>query len=235
MINLCICDDNKNDVNKLKALINKAETPERIHIKVFESGESLLFHCDEDINFFSIIFMDIEMNKLNGIQTMIKMRKKGYVGDLIYLTSFKEYVFDSFDTMPINYFLKWDNIDEKLIEILSTAFQNISLRKKIYISITTKKSQILILKKEIMYIESDKRKVLFHLINKRLYDCYAKLGEIHEMLSDDIFIRIHKSYIVNFDYIKGIEDNTMILNDDTRLPISRMYIQSVKKTIADLI
>lgn len=136
MIRICIYDDNEDDIEYFKNMIFHELNPEEVKLSVYRCGEALLFNSHSNISIFDIIFMDVEMSHINGIQTARKMRKIEYGGDIVYLTAVSDYVFDSFDTRPLNYPVKQSKHVDKLKQVLQTAVKNAQRRNECYMSIS---------------------------------------------------------------------------------------------------
>ena len=105
MINICLCDDEKNILNYYSEKINEIAklNNKLIKIEMFESGESLLFELEENPNRFDIIIIDIIMKNVNGIDTTKILRNYGYQGIIIFLTSSSEFALDAFEVEPLSY------------------------------------------------------------------------------------------------------------------------------------
>src|SRR5690554_523612 len=105
MISIAICDNEQIFLNqyhkKLKIVAKKLNIDLDIH--QFSSGESLLFHLEDYPNHFQIIYLDIVMDGLNGIETALKLRKLNSAVKIIFLTSSKDYVYSAFDANASNY------------------------------------------------------------------------------------------------------------------------------------
>ena len=236
MIHICICEDDLNISNYYSDLIKSIVQTMNVNISVFSSGESLLFHFADKSNQIDIIFADIEMGGINGIQTMIKMRENGYCGELIYLTSIKDYVFDTFETKPLNYLIKQENNTQKLIKTLISAIESTERKnnkKSINIGLSTKKTKIYT--DEIQFIESYKRKIVVHINNGDFYEGYIKLVDIVNEINDEYFMRVHKSFAVNFKFVKSIDKNVLTMFNGTQINIGRVYLSDVKNRFSSIL
>ena len=232
MISICICDDDVNDTKHYIELMQSIT--KNISITNFSSGKSLLFNCDKNnINQFDIIFMDVEMEEINGIETMKIMRKLGYSGELIYLTTIQDYVFDSFDTAPLNYLLKFDSPD-KFKTVFETALASIYKKNISIFTFNSKTIQYNIKISEIVYLESKGRKLFLHMQDSQVYNCYMKLPNALKQLQNNHFIRIHNSFAINSFYIIGVKNNVVYLQDNIELPISRTFAKNVKSSINEI-
>ncbi|MGU8578073.1 LytR/AlgR family response regulator transcription factor [Clostridium perfringens] len=128
MINIGICDDDQRFLNELALKINNLNIvdSESLQVEKFISGENLIFELEENPNRFSILIVDIVMNGINGIEVSKILRRYGYDGIIIFLTSSKEYALESFEVFPMAYILK-ENIDNVFEEILLKAIKNLKV------------------------------------------------------------------------------------------------------------
>lgn len=102
MISIAICDDEPVMLKHIKKLVLDFFSSKNMEIKIFMflNGEELL-NCDKDID---VLFLDIQMNQLDGIEIAKRMRNKNhYKGFLIFITVLKEMVFQSFEVQPFDY------------------------------------------------------------------------------------------------------------------------------------
>lgn len=235
MLKICLCDDDVNTLNyylnRISDLLN--ENNFLFEIKTFESGESLIFEMEDDPNKFNIIIIDILMKNINGIETTKILRKYGYIGIILFLTSSKEFALDSFSVEPQNYILKNDNND-RFNKIFLKAINYIhSMSNENIIIFFNKSRKTIINLDSIVYIESLNRKVIFHKINGEVEELNDALKNIYDKIKKYGFIRCHKSYIVNFKYIKSFNNSECMLKKDIILPIGRKYSKSFKNTILE--
>lgn len=179
LLNICLCDNDKNILNyyskKVTDLLNN--TYFTFKLETFTSGESLIFELEDSPNKFDIIIIDIIMKVIDGIKTSKILRNYGYEGIIIFLTSSKEFAFDSFKFEPVNYILK------------NNKFYNIFLKaaKEVH-----KKSR-----------KNTNKKVLFHKLSLEIEEVNCSFKDITEKVERYGFFRCHKSYIVNIKYVKS--------------------------------
>ena len=119
MVTIFLCDDDEAILgsysNKLKNLAEKNGI--EINLNFFKSGESLLFYLFESTEKADIIYMDIIMGDLNGIETAKKIREIGCRAEIIFLTETEDYVYDAYDISPVHYLLKTKTSEEKFEEV----------------------------------------------------------------------------------------------------------------------
>ena len=101
---IAICDDEKSFRNDLKEVLIEYKTKKRVHIDIyeFEDGNSLL---NSNV-IFDVVFIDFQMPELNGLETARILRLKNCICSIIFITSYPQFVFDSFEVQPFRFFAK---------------------------------------------------------------------------------------------------------------------------------
>ena len=203
-----------------------------INCDVFLDGSTLVRAIKEQKTYFELIFLDIEMNNMNGIQAAQILREMEIYSLIVYISSHEKYIKDLFCTEPFRFLAKPINRGE-LHDVFLSAYKKIR-RKTEYYTFTYNKSLIKIPFKQIAYFESRNRIILIHLVNANalifnrnssepfIDRFYGKMNDVEkEIASTDYrFLRIHQSYLVNFDYIKSITFTSAFMIDGTELHIS---------------
>ncbi|MEG0179008.1 MAG: LytTR family DNA-binding domain-containing protein, partial [Oscillospiraceae bacterium] len=190
MISICLCDDNYILIDKYKAMLldiaNKSNI--QISLKTFTSGEQLLFYLSDNPNDAEIIYLDVLMNGINGIETGKKLRELGCKAEIIFLTSCESYVYDSFDINPLYYILKDSSSPEKFNAVFLRAVE-LTLSKSNDAFMCEAKSIVKkIPLKDIIYFEVRNRIVTVYF-NKTSFDFYSTIESIEQELAPKHFIR----------------------------------------------
>ncbi len=197
-MNIAVCDDNLIDRELIVDLIEYYFSDKSItyNIEQYENGTNLLYEI-EDGHLYDIIFLDIFMDKLLGIDVAKKLRDINFNGEIIFLTASSDFAVDSYDVGAGGYILKpirYDklkNAMEKVIYSFDTSTYRVRRRSNF----------VIIPYNEIVYVESNNSKCILHRSNGESYNIYKKLGEIENELNDPCFLRSHQSYLVNMNYI----------------------------------
>jgi|SRR6185436_9592513 len=179
-----------------------------------------------------VIFLDINLPKVNGIE-FIKTIKGKY--DIILTTAYHEYAIEGFELDVTDYLLKpveftrflkaVNKVFEKRKEILPVTEYNSHKRKFYFFNVDKKQVKVYI--DEIIYIESLKDYVRIHTKDKRLVTKF-QIGEIENLLAENNFVRIHRSFIVNADKISTYNAREVEVGD-TNLPVGRIYKETMEK------
>lgn len=231
MVNICLCDDDKDILNYYCTIINKICVLNNriINLEIFESGEGLLFEIEENIQKFDIIIIDIFMKKLNGIETAKMLRTYGYTGILIFLTSSDEFALEAFGVESLNYIIKDENQIKRFESVFLKAVMQIEDKKNNKIIVYSNKQRKILDLDNIEYMESVTKKINIYYSTKKIEKINYTLNEILEQTNKYGFIRCHKSYIVNINYILSFNKMQCVLKNDIIIPIGRKYYNSFKE------
>ena len=234
MINICLCDDDINVLNYYTNKINKLLEKNNYDYSIenFKSGESLIFELEDNPNRFNIIIIDIIMKRINGIETTKILRRYGYNGVIIFLTSSKEFALDSFKVEPLNYLLKNES-DDRFKYIFFKAIQQVHKNSNKNIVISSKPQSKVINLDNIVYMESLNKKIILHKISGDLEEVNCVLKDIYEKVKKYGFIQCHKSYIINLKYVQRFNKLECRLQKDIIIPIGRKYSKDFRRTLME--
>ncbi len=188
-------------------------------IDVFDSGEALLAEYKEKK--YQLIFLDIMMGEMNGIDVGKEIRQHDFDTEIIYCTSSQDFLLASYEVFAMGYVLKpYDMLQiGKLIEYFCYKHE-IDATK--YLTVKSNFIERKIFFREIVFVESMDKVVLFHTNTSGIIKVYDKLGHIDEELSgEDKFLRCHQSYIINLDYVARIVETEFITIMNNLIPIRR--------------
>jgi len=198
---IAICDDELFHREALKtALTGCVHLPEDASIIEYPGGRALI--NDHKKNPYNIIFLDIEMEDMSGLEAGQEIRRLDRNVIIIYLTGYDKYVFKSFRVEPFAYLIK--PVDSsKIDDVMRRAVEK--YKDLFYIVDFKWQDNSYALKVcDIVYLESRLRHVNFATENN-VYKCVGKLVNFENRLLPYGFIRCHQSYLVNMSYIKCIE------------------------------
>jgi len=228
MLKLVICDDEKVYRSDLKKIIGTELElcGTDYQITEFDCGEDLA--ASAEIEEYQIIFLDIEMKRLDGIETAKKIRSRNKAAVIIFVTSYSDFVFQGYEVRALNYLLKPNN-KEKLIAVLHTALDEIRLPREQYYLIETRGRSVRLLLDSVKYFFSDKRSITA-ITTADPHVFYGKLSDVESEVPD-YFIRIHNRYLINLKYLQSVESNSAVI-DAELLPVSRAFKQELSIAFA---
>ena len=235
MIRIAICDDQDVFREIIKEKICRVWRNENIKIEIdcYKSGDDLIKTLKKDNFVYDILFLDILMNEIDGIETAKEIRKFDNRMQIIFCTSFSEYILQGYEVEAIGYFIKGED-DTRLREILKRAIEKINRIYDEYILINLKNSIRTIYLKDIEFIEISNRTLSIHTTNE-IIDFNGKMQEMLDKLKDKNFILTHRSYLVNISKIKDITPTSIIVKSGKEILLSRLRSKVVKEAYLDYI
>ena len=215
---IAICDDEKILCEQLRNYIKRQEFHSG-SIDCYESGEAFLAASKR----YDIIFLDIQMAGLNGIETAKRLRERKDEAVLIFVTGMKEYVFEAFDVSAFHYLIKPVQ-EEKFTEVFGKAVIEAERRRQKengpeQLLISRRGYSMKLDKEEILYIESRQRKAVIHTTQKVL-EIYATMNGLEKELGKP-FYRCHRGYLVNLSRISGYTGDSITLCNGETIYLAR--------------
>lgn len=226
---VAICDDEKIFRDELKKKLLEYRSEKRIEIDIyeFESGNSLL----NSENVFDMVFIDYQMPGLDGLETAKSMRLKNCICSIIFITSFPQFVFDSFEVQPFRFFVKpLDAVK------LKAAMDSYLKQQKLLnpIVIVEDGEQKTINSENIVYLEGDGKYCLIRTTDTT-FKSSKTISKVQELLPKHCFYRIHKSYVVNMYCVSSIVGNEAVLINGEKARIGRNHIADFKKVYMNFV
>ena len=224
---IAISDDNSNIVDEVKNLLDEYALSKNLSLDIstFNDGQAVL-ESDER---FNIAILDVEMPGCNGIELGKILREKNRHIVLMYITSHKKYLDEALNLNAARFFEKpidskrfYDGLDNALKRIDNTTIKFFLKEDNASVRINAN---------DIIYVEIEpighrKTKVV---TEEKTYISSNKIAFWEEHLISSLFVKTHKSYIINMEYITKYENNTLQLDGKYNIPISRNYQSSVHK------
>lgn len=231
MLSIAICDDNIPITGKIETLLEKIAKQNNIHFEicVFWDGKELTKEVEKGKR-FDVIYLDIKMKKEDGISAAKHIREYDKNAYIIYITSYENYMRSSFEVRAFRFLLKPINKNE-FIKSFIDAFKEISY-DDYYFRYSYKRINYKILIRDILYFESQKRKINI-ITEENVYELYGQLNDIDKKLerTNCVFLRVHQSYLVNYkhvfsqayDFVTMSDSKQISISEDRRKLISEVY------------
>ena len=227
--NIVICDDSLDDIRRTKDILEEYDKSIGVHciIHVYTDGNTLL----DDLKYGKIcpdvIFMDIELQEVNGIHIAKEINTVNQQTFIVYLTNYIQYAVDAYRTEHIYYVLK-KQLKDRLPEVYEKIHRQSEDEQKV-VRIELKGRQFVTIKNcRIFYLERKGRSTIIHTKDGQ-YESPTTINEMEAILDNDIFVRCHNSYIVSMQAVTKYIREEIILGSDERIPISRRFQPVVRK------
>jgi DNA-binding LytR/AlgR family response regulator len=227
-IQVGICDDEEIILESLKEQIAQQFqiTGMKYELHVFNNGAKLIRVCENIA--LDIVFLDIEMPLLNGLEVASRLREMNPFVHIIFVTNREDLVFSSFKYRPFR-FIRKQRIIEELPEAVSHITEVIKKENQYYtVNINNSSKQIKI--SDILYFESLKHDIYIHTQTEDIR-IKSNLTKIEKDMSIHGFIRVHSGYLVNYRFIYSVNKGDIVLSNQSSIPLSRHRVESVKQKL----
>ena len=229
---IAICDDDSNIASKIQKVVSACykNIDESIEISVFDNGTELIDSICKENKYYDMIHLDIDMPDKSGLEVAKILRESHDDIIIIFISSYEQYVFDSFEYSPFRYIRK-NNMVEELRVALKSAYALYKKAEKKYIIVKGEDSVHKIEQSEICYCDMILRKMYIHLKDNRVICTRKTIRDFLKEMDSNNFIKIHSGGVVNIKYIKEYREQSIILDNGTKLMTSRSAIKVIKNAL----
>ncbi len=232
MYRIAICDDEPHAAEQNEAMLCQILESRNLlrdidySIHCFSCPAPLLAQMEKYPSAFQLLLLDIELEHENGLSIAAHLRETGSDCSIVYITAYRNYVFDCFDTRPLHYLLKpvdqeklagvierdlRDNYHlEQIKFLMDGCWRTVDARNILYAEATSHKSAVHLQGGEVLYINQNFSDLILRLNGKR-------------------FCRSHFSILVNLEHIYRLIDGALVLDDGRELPVSRSRQKELRK------
>ena len=224
---ITIIEDNLQEKERLLNALHTWEEKKHLTLDIsdYDNGEAYLdAHTNDDSHLY---ILDIQLPGMTGIDIAKQMRSRGFDGAILFLTAFREYVFDGYDVRALHYLLKPvvpEALDKCLDDILEQLHGNYFVFRDNNSIIQIPYADIICLSVVKHYIEITTK--------KEVYSIRMSLKSILPFLPKE-FIQCHRGHIVNMRHIRKLTATNIFLSNHTTVLIGRNYLDTVRHEYAD--
>lgn len=236
MLYIALCDDEFEICSQLQQCVEEyaRQYHEEVQCEVFFNGEELYEKLEQG-QYYDLIFLDIELYLINGIEIADYIRNVMHNEriQIVFVSSKTHYAMQLFSLRPLDFIVK--PVTYARVEQCIRSMKRFKKQHLTTFTYQTGKITKNVLLTDILYFESDSRKIMIHHTD----GCdifYEKLDMVEQQLleQDQPFIRIHKSFLVNYIRAKSFQPEFVIMEEDLRLKISRSKQKEVRQRVDEL-
>lgn len=231
VIKIAICDDEKCFIDVIEKMLKiyAEKNGQDFIIKKYTKPLQLMESLKEE---FQIFFLDIEMPAMDGLELVDIIRRHDEKSIVLFVSSHNEFLSAGYKYDVQNFITK--PITQVQINYeMNRALRKLNTYERKYIMVKNEKGYFKLFLSEIEYIETEKRKVLFHLSKGEQQSGYFKMKDLEERLEPFFFVRCHNGIIVNVDCIESLHDLTITLYSGDKIYITRSRKQNLMKKMAE--
>lgn len=229
MIRIAICDDEQRFIDDLRTALDEIvmQESEDIDVETYIEGSRFIEELESGKR-FDLIFMDIMMPDIDGIEIgyFIREKLKDNITQLVYISSENKYAMRLFKVQPLDFIIKPIEIQE--IKFVIKKAIDLTTRSNKYFVFYNNRGIVRVPFKEIIYFESVKRDVYVCTQNEK-YKINETLNSLYDKVKDNDFVFSHRSFLVNFNYVRNIMGNFIILSNGEEIPMSKSKKEEVFK------
>ncbi len=228
MLRFALCDDEPYMLGQLSAQVEECLEGlgcREFELRRFPTGKALLEAGER----FDLVFLDIQMEPPDGLETAEALRRRGDGCLVVFLTVLRERVFDAFEVRAFDYLVKPVE-PARLRRTLERALEDLERRRTRALLVQRGTAREVIPLDDLVYCEVLGRKVYLHMADGGVLDYYDKLADLERRLGSGFF-RCHRSYLVNLDRVRGCGGGQVRLCGGGTVPVSRLREEEMTRAL----
>lgn len=230
MVKIALCDDDRAVLEEIRTLLGQyhIERNQKIVCTDFCSPLELLIEIEKGMR-PDILFLDVIMPGENGISVAREIRQYDDTVKIIFLTSSSEFAVESYTVGA--YFYQMKPVDaESFFQLMDAVVPECEKIQQSSLLVRGKNGITRIDLRKLEYCEVIGRTLLFHLENGRVLKGIGSLDELCNKLAQyENFLRLHRSFVINMEYIQNISYKAVTMDDLTEIPIPHGKCSEIKK------
>ena len=236
-MNLILCDDDKVFLNKLEIRIRGLCQKHKIAVNMecYVSAKEMLEGI-KNLDEISVFFIDIDMPEVNGFEVASYLKKWNRECCIVFVSNKDDLVFQSLVYHPF-FFIRKAHLDEEL-EPQMLELQKKAGKKVPQIELQTGRQSVKLALRDIWFVESEKNYLLFYREKDTRDEAIRvrmKMSEAEKKLEAHKFVRTHKGYLVNMNYVYRLREKELLLLNGKSIPVSRNYLNQVRMKIMGVV
>ena len=229
MIKIAFCDDDLAVLNELNVLMDRYRVArnEDISYVAFNSPLELIAEIEKGAR-YDVLLMDVIMPGENGINAAREIRQYDANVKIIFLTSSAEFAVDSYTVGAYFYQLKpiWE---ESLFRLMDSVLDECNKTRQCSLILRCKTGITRIDLNRLEYCEVNNRTLFFHMDNGKVLESSGSLDDLGVQLAEYTnFMRPHRSFLVNMEYIRNISYRAITMEDASEIPIPHGKYTEIK-------
>lgn len=235
MIKIALCDDDLSALNEITGLFDKyrLKREQEMTYATFHSPLELLAEIEKGRR-WDVLFLDIIMPGQNGISVAKEIRQYDKNVKIIFLTSSSEFAVESYAVGAFFYQLKPIGEEKSFYQLVDTVISECEKEQRYSLILRCKSGVARIDLKKLEYCEVMGHTLLYHLENGEILESNGSMDELYRKLAEyDDFLRPHRSFVINMEYIQNISYNAITMDNHAKIPIPHGKCSEIKKKYLD--
>ena len=230
-MNVVVCDDEQVSCNAVAEAISawakEAGQTSAIVVRTFSSSENLQAAMKDGL-FVDMLFLDIQIPcEMSGLELARQIRATNSHMVIVFVTNYAEYACEGYSVDALRY-LRKPIRQEQINECMNIAYRRWSLAQAEKMVVTIKNNAIVLRYPDILYIEVRGHNLHIKTVNSvQALEVRGQLREVMATLPAELFVRCHRSFLVNLMYVRQLTSKTLTISDGALIPLGRKYDANV--------
>jgi len=215
---IVICEDEHNFAEELQQELGSILQQKEVECRICycDSGEAFRSEMEREEP-VDLLFMDLHLGDADGVELVKEQARNSVKIPTVFLSSMEERIAEGYDVNAFHFLFK-RNYKEKLPDLMERFFNEIYVRKAIVIQ--DRDTVVRLNFAEIYYVESDNRNTAIHTAVSS-YQEKSSIQNFAKQLPEELFIEAYHSLYLNVDHIRKVNMDTVVMDNDKELPVSR--------------
>lgn len=224
---IAICDDDNKDLLQIASLLESYRNSRKVQLSYVSFQNAMDLLASMDIRDYDLILLDMLMPGINGMEAAREIRERNSRVQIVFLTSSPEYAVESYSVRAYYYILKPAS-EEKLFLILDKLMDDFR-KPEDALLLKTQSSVFSLPYGKMEYIEVSAKKLYFYLTDGSMREVTGKLADYEQaLLKRPGFMKVHRSYLVNLQWVKELRQGELITVSGRHVPVSRAAYPQVR-------
>ncbi len=231
MLLIAVVDDDPQDAAQLKECVEKycEMNSQPVMIHVFQDGLDLIRSTESH----DIVFLDIQMGKLDGLETARFIRKINKDTILVFVTNMAQFAIKGYEVDALDFILKPASM-ASIVYVMDKAMKRLDgSGTKAQFSLKTSDGTISLSANDITYVEVFDHNLVYHTTRGE-YTVRGRLSDVIEKLSPDRFVMCNRSFIVNLRHVSNVTADYLMIGD-TRISVSKSHRKELMKRFSSFL
>ena len=230
MLIVAVVDDDPRDSSLLKGHIESYFEKQQVTavVKVFRDGLDFIRSTDA----FDIVFLDIQMEKLDGLEAARIFRKINKDSILIFVTNMAQFAIKGYEVEALDFIIKPATMSS-IVYVLDKAMKRIDGSSNALFSLKTPEGTVSLSTNDIKYVEVFDHNLVYHT-NRGDYTIRGRLSDVVSKLDPERFVLCNRSFIVNLRHVSNIAADYLTI-EGTRIPVSKSHRKELMKRFSSFL
>ncbi len=230
MLLIAIVDDDPGDAARLKSCVAEycAKNGQSAAVRLFSDGLDLVRSPENH----DLVFLDIQMGKLDGLETARFLRKISQDTILIFVTNMAQFAIKGYEVDALDFILK-PVTQESISYVMDKAMRRVDGNANAHFSLKTPEGIVSLSANDITYVEVYDHNLIYHTL-KGEYTVRGRLSDVAEKLNPERFVSCSRSYIVNLRHVSSVTADDLLIGE-TRIPVSKSHRKELMKRFSSFL